>query len=240
MKNGITESEKGIHPVDAVMKSMYLKEAMSIGIDIVESEIDSLSESEILKNIPIVKTVHSIAKISLAIRDRHFLKKVLIFIASFNQGTANSEEIERRRKAAESNEKWLRREVELITIHLDRLDETEKSKITAAFYTEYINQNISWEDFREYLSVIERVFLQDFEQVLKLYEAYIQEKKVSEQAQKGINGVITKFTTELNCDRLIAVGLVSAKRTAVLSDKVRTEYSLTGLGLKLAEVLQQM
>ncbi|BDB03638.1 hypothetical protein CBOS2020_37120 (plasmid) [Clostridium botulinum] len=69
-----------MHPIDAVMKSIYLDEAKSIGIDIAENGIDSLVESELLKNIPIVKTVYPITKVSLAIREKYFLKKTLTFI----------------------------------------------------------------------------------------------------------------------------------------------------------------
>ena len=70
---------------------------------------------------------------------------------------------------------------------------------------------------------VERVFLQDFEQVLKLHEAYIQEKRAIEQAQDGAGGVVSKFTTELNCDRLIAVGLVNAKRSTLYNGGMNIE-----------------
>lgn len=50
MKNNIIESTKDIHPIDAVMKSMYLEEAMSIGMDVAENGIDSLFESDLVLN----------------------------------------------------------------------------------------------------------------------------------------------------------------------------------------------
>lgn len=227
-----------LYPIDAVMKSTFLDEFSSPGIDIAEMGIDSLLESEALKNIPIVKTVEALAKVSLAIRDKHLLKKLLIFIETLNQGTAKPEEIEKRKKAAQNNEKWLRKEIELITIHIDRLDELEKAQLSAAFYIEYINQNISWTQYREYLAIIERVFFQDFIQLLDMYDAVIQSEKVKEYIKDGFDGgVVTKMISELNCDRLIAIGLVQAKRTTMYNAKTQTDYNLTGLGLKFAEVL---
>lgn len=232
------ESSSIIHPIDSVMKSIFLENSISLGMDVAEIGIDSLLKTEEFKQIPIVKTVHSLAKISLAIRDRYLLKKVLVFINALNQGNAKAEEIEKRKKAANNNEKWLRKEIELLTIHLDRLDELEKVRITLAFYIEYINQRISWSQYREYLAIIERVFFQDFVQLLDIYDALLQEKKVSEYIEKGFDGGVSiKKINELNCDRLIAVGLVRAKRTSIYNSRMVVDYYLTGLGLKFAEVL---
>lgn len=235
--NNYSESPNMLHPIDSVMQSIFLDEFIPIGMDVAEIGIDSLLESEVLKNIPIVKTVYGLAKVSLAIRDKYLLKKLLVFIETLNQGNAKPEEIEKRKKAAENNEGWIRKEVELITIHLDRLDELEKAQITGAFYIEYVNQNISWTQYREYLAIIERVFFQDFIQLLDIHNALLQDKKVKEYIKEGSGGVVMKKISELNCDRLIAVGLVKAKHTPVFNGNILKDYDLTGLGLKLAEVL---
>lgn len=227
-----------IHPIDAVVRSVFMEEFTDIGIDIIDTSIDSFLESEILKNIPIVKTVASLAKVSLAIREKHLLKKIFIFIDTIHKGNAKEEEIKKRRQAAQNNEKWLQKEIELVTIHMDRLDELEKARITATFYIEYINQSITWNQYREYLAIIERVFLQDFVQLLNIYEAVLQKVKVEKSIEEGADGgVVTKMIKELNCDRLIAVGLVQAKRTSMYNAGVQTDYNLTELGLKFAEVL---
>lgn len=236
--NNYIGSDNTFHPVDSIMKSLFTEELVSAGIDIAEISIDDLIELEELKNIPIVNTVYGLAKTSLAIRDRFLLKKLLVFIKDLDQGKAKTEEIEKRRKAAKNNEKWLKKEVELITIHLDRLDELEKVRITSSFYIEYINQRISFSQYREYLAIIERVFFQDFMQLLDVYDALVQEKKVKEYLDNDYDGgIITKQISELNCDRLIAVGLIQAKRTPMFNGKISSDYYLTELGLKFAEVL---
>lgn len=50
-------------------------------------------------------------------------------------------------------------------------------------------------------------------------------------------GIIIKQISELNCDRLVAVGLVQAKRTPMFNGKISVDYYLTELGLKFAEIL---
>lgn len=228
-------------PIDSIAKSIFLKEFIPIGIEAAEISIDSLLESEVLKNIPIVKTVLGLAKVSLAIRDKYLLKKLFVFIEALNQGNAKPEEIEKRRKAAENNEEWISKEVELITIHLDRLDELEKAQITSAFYSEYINQDISWIQYREYLAIVERVFFQDFIQLLDIYDSVIQYEKVEEYIKAGFDGgVVGKKISKLNCDRLIAVGLVQSKITNLMyNSKIKEDYDLTELGLKFAEVVNK-
>lgn len=238
--NDYLELDNTTYPIDLVVRSIFAEEFTPIGVDIVEVGIDSLLESETLKNIPIVQTVLGLAKVSLAIRDRYFLKKILIFIKALNQGNAKPEEIEKRQKASKNDEKWLKKEIELITIHIDRLDELEKAQLTAAFYTRYINQNISWVQYREYLAIVERVFFQDFKQLLDIYDAVLQKVKVKEYIKEGLDGgVVTKIISELNCDRLIAVGLVQAKRTQAYNSRTITDYDLTTLGLRFAEVLKE-
>ena len=49
-------------------------------------------------------------------------------------------------------------------------------------------------------------------------------------------GIIIKQISELNCDRLVAVGLVQA-RTPMFNGKISVDYYLTELGLKFAEIL---
>jgi len=231
-----TDIEIGLMPVDDIMKSIFIDEAKSISIDVTEMGIDSLIESEVIRQIPIVKTVYSLSKVSFAIKEKNLLIKLILFIQALNQGNADPKEIEKRKKAADNNKKWLKKEVELITTHLDRLDEVEKAEITAAFYLEYINQKISWDEYREILAIIERIFHQDFIQLLDLHDALFQEEKAEKYVEDGFSGVVIKNIRELNCERLLAVGLVKAKRSPV-SNGIRTEYNLSWLGKKFSEVL---
>ncbi|MBM7571397.1 hypothetical protein [Aquibacillus albus] len=226
-----------LKPIDAIMKSLYIDEVKSISSDMIESGIDSFLESEVLQHIPIVKSVHSLAKVSFAIREKYLLAKTIVFIQTLNQGNANTEEIEKRKIAAENNEKWLQKEVELITFHLDRLDEVEKAKITAVFYVQYINQKISWGEYRELLAVVERVFYQDFIQLLDFHNASLEKKKVDEYISAGYDGgVVIKNIRQLKCERLLAVGLVQVQRSPV-SNGIHSDYSLSSLGQKFADVL---
>jgi hypothetical protein len=227
---------KELEPVEAVMNSLFRAEIRDLAVDLTDTGIDAIIESEMLQHIPVVRVINSFLKVTIGIRERHFLSKALLFIKNVNQGNVDEKEIEKRKIAAKNKDKWFRREIELVTIHLDRLDETEKAMITAEMYIEYINKNITWFQFREYLAIIERVFYQDFEQLLKIYDAYLQEIKVKEQIKNGDGGATTKFITELNCERLIAVGLIRPLRQPVAGG-IRSNYNLTEIGRVMAGAL---
>lgn len=47
--------------------------------DMIESGMDSFLESEELQHIPIVKSVHALAKVSFAIKEKHLLTKTIVF-----------------------------------------------------------------------------------------------------------------------------------------------------------------
>ena len=62
--NSYLQSSNTLNPIDLVMRSIFLDELTSFGIDSAEISIDSLLDSEVLKNIPIVKAVGALAKVS--------------------------------------------------------------------------------------------------------------------------------------------------------------------------------
>lgn len=227
-----------IYQIDKNDNSVLIEELISIGTDIGDAEIKMLLHSELLQNIPILKCIVSSARISQIFVTRIYLKKLFAFLQSVDCGDVNLKELEKRRKAAVNNESWLIEEVESIISHLQRLDEQKKAQIAAVFYIEYINQNITLDRFEEYLRINEKVFTQDFEQLHELYHSMTQEKIMEEKIQRGeYNFVLAKKITELNCDRLLSVGLVRVERPSTLSRNTITNYELTGLGIKFAEVL---
>lgn len=152
--------EEGLYtePVGAVAKTIFSDVAKRIGTTITEIGLDNLLKPDIVKELRIADTLKLVTKFSLAVWDRRLLKKTLTFIAALNEGNVDPKEIEKRRKAVQEKKKWIRDEIERLTIHLDRIDETQKAKLTWTFYAEYLSGTISWDGFREFMAIIERFF----------------------------------------------------------------------------------
>lgn len=107
-------------------------------VDIGELGIDFVFDDSPLKEIPVVKTIYSIAKTGIAIRDRHLLNKTLIFINKLNSNNLSSEEYNEYKSKLKEKDKNIYKELEHIVIILDKLVEKEKAVILANLYTAYL------------------------------------------------------------------------------------------------------
>lgn len=87
--------------------------------DILEVKLDSMLDDGILKDIPFISTAISIYRIGHTIHDRHYLKKLAIFIDQINRGiqdeTVRQAYIERFQK----NQKSCNQELEYVLILVD-------------------------------------------------------------------------------------------------------------------------
>lgn len=111
------------------------------------------------------------------------------------------------------------------------LEDVLKDIPVCSIYQKYLNRECSWEMFEEVSLILERFFYQDAEQLKALYRSHIKLQKKQE------NSVIATMSENNHCDRLVALGLVWQKYTAVLNGGINMEYCLTDAGLILAGAL---
>ncbi len=62
-----------------------------MAIDYSEVAIDQILENEILSELPIVKTIYNTFKVGIALKERHFAKKILSFFREFHSGNISGE-----------------------------------------------------------------------------------------------------------------------------------------------------
>ncbi|MFT5657768.1 MAG: hypothetical protein ACI9KN_001042 [Gammaproteobacteria bacterium] len=72
---------------ESMLESVARSDLKSTAQQFAEMGIDSLLDSSVLREIPIVGSVVALTSATIAIRDRLFLKKVLKFIAQIYCGT---------------------------------------------------------------------------------------------------------------------------------------------------------
>lgn len=144
-------------------------------IDTAEVVLDSFSDDEILKEIPILKYAVSAYKIVDDIRGRFFLRKLKQFINSFNSGLASEEEIEKHK--AKFFGKNRDKELSYITIMIDRYLDFEKPDILAKLYLAYLDKRISWDEFCIYSEVIDKLLRNDLKYMID-NETYITKNNI--------------------------------------------------------------
>lgn len=200
--------------------------------DLIESYADmTISElcglEDVLKDIPVCRSANT----ANTIRDYFMIQKFLAFRKKFYDGKADQKEVQRRKLAAEKKESWICPEIELLLIRIAHISDKRNVEILCSIYQKYLNRECSWEMFEEVSLILERFFYQDAEQLKALYRRHIKLQKKQE------NSVIATMSESNHCDRLVALGLVWQKYTAVLNGGINVEYCLTNAGLILAGVL---
>lgn len=139
-------------------------------MDLSEIGIDSLLDDSIFKEIPIVKTIYGVAKTGFAIREKHMLKKTLVFINQLNNnGLSNEKYIEYKEKLKNKDE-FAFKELEYALIIIDRYVELNKNIILANLYFNYIDKKIDWNQFQELSIIVDNIFLSDLEELEKIYQ----------------------------------------------------------------------
>lgn len=132
-----------MYVVTPMAESLFNDDIKDLSMDFLELELDSITDNEILREIPIVKTVCAITKTSIAIKEKFLLRKFFNFVKAFNNYDVK-EEISKRKNAIHNNEKWVYDEIEFLSVYLDDMDSDKKARILGKLYNEYLNRRINW------------------------------------------------------------------------------------------------
>lgn len=140
-----------------------------ISVDLAEIGIDSLLEESLFKEIPIVKTIYGITKTGFAIREKHMLKKTLMFISQLNNNNISNQNYQAYIQKLKSNDKNIFKELEYVLVIIDRYIEINKNNILANLYFNYVDKKITWEQFQELSIIIDNIFLVDLTELENIY-----------------------------------------------------------------------
>ena len=178
--------------------SVFDNSLSDVGIDYAELSIDSFVTNEIIKEIPILKSIIAICKIGYNIHERNLYNQTLVFLDEFNSNK-NSEKVNSHREKLKNNPQMLQDELGRILIILNRNIDIKKSKILAKLYAAYIDMDYDWETFCELSDITDKVFITD---INYLKEVYMN------------NGIKDADKITHNHDRLISIGLLTNSQRA--------------------------
>lgn len=208
-----------------------------------EMLMDELIEGDsVLKEIPIVGYFVAAGRVVLSVRDRMFLKKTLKFIKEFQSSAVNETELEKRLMALERQEDWIYSEIEIIITSLERIDRMEKTKILSEIYKAYINKELSQNEFDEFCTIMERLFIKD---IMQIHADFESKKEEFEQTPLGL-GQITVLSETRYLEitgRLLALGLMYITANVEKGLRVGTnilKYEVSKKGEKYAEILSRI
>lgn len=185
------------------LSSSISSEVLKASADIVEIGLDAIIDDGVLRDIPIISTVISVFKVGSNIRDLHYLKKLGVFINSFNQGMINENQRQEYRDKICNNEQS--KELEYILVILDRYINQKKASMLAKCFLAYLDSDINWDGFTKFAETIDRFLPGDYQLLVDGEKSGISYKNIND-------GLL----------RLVSQGLMVSKSTAPESNQKGT------------------
>lgn len=163
--------EKDTQRGSAVVNVLKSDSLVGIGKEYLELGIDTVLESGVLKDVPLVNTIVGICGAAGSLRDQLLANKLLRFISQLSE-VPKEERIAMVAKLNEDDKFSGRAGAAVIEI-LDRMESDKKPEYAAKFFSAYARNEISFDELRRILVALERVPSFDIEKLKKFSKATI-------------------------------------------------------------------
>ncbi len=140
--------------------SESIAKGIDIAVDFTENNIDELLDNQVLKSIPIIKTILAGTNVVVTINQRHQIKKMLIFMQNLESHKNDSSVIKMKNKIL-SDPYYLQKETELSLIVLDKIVEAKKAKLLAAAFYLLVSEKITSDEYMEIALIVEQIYYND-------------------------------------------------------------------------------
>jgi hypothetical protein len=137
----------------------------NVTIDLAETFSDALLNDGILKDIPIIGTIVGLTKAALSLNERLIIKKLIYFISELNDI-----DIEKRNKLIseiDNSEKVQIKVGEKLLYIIDKSEDHITAKYIAVIFKSFLNEEISYSEFLRCSTIVQKMFIQDFEQFIE-------------------------------------------------------------------------
>lgn len=131
------------------LSSELIEPSIDLAIDYSELALDTIFDEGVLEEIPIIKTIVSTYKIGNSIKERHFAKKIALFLQEFYSNEIDENRLTKFRENFAQDEKYRNKVMEQISIYNDRFIDNQKSKILANLFASYIEDKMDWNYYLE-------------------------------------------------------------------------------------------
>ena len=147
---------------DETLKDSNLAE---INADLYEVLIDSFLKDGIVKDIPIIGTILKLSKFSMSLKEHLFLKKIIYFISELKDISPK----DRNKMISELDESKVHRIKvgEKLIYIIDKCEDHVSTEYVAKFFKSFLLNKISYSDFLRCTSIIQNIFIEDFECFVK-------------------------------------------------------------------------
>lgn len=132
--------------IKSVFDSIY-NNGKDVLIDYPGICIDDVLNNDVLKQIPIVKTVLAVANVGLQLKEKYFIIKFYKFLLKLKKNDISSELMCKHRKILSNNKKRFNKEMQVLSLFINEHKFDGQSERLANIYTKLIEEKIDWELF---------------------------------------------------------------------------------------------
>lgn len=165
--------EKDTQRGSAVVKVMRSDSVASLGKELLEVGVDSVLESGVLKDIPLVNSLFGIFDAAGSFRDQLLVNKLVRFISQLSD--ISQEERTAMVEKLNEKDKFSGRAGAAIIEIIDRMESERKPEYAAKFFAAYARSEISFEELRRILVALERIPSFDIEKLKNFSNGNIKE-----------------------------------------------------------------
>lgn len=156
--------------------SNLLEVCEDVTIDYLEIGVDALTNSKIIEDIPVVKTVYSLIKLPLTIFNAVYMKK-LIYFCYYMKEIPKSKRVEFVNKAVYEDKNFC----ESLLIMLDRMDHFDKTQLLRNLFRAYGHRDgIDYSTFRRFSYILNQTYVDDL---------YFLRNHISDEYIGGVNAM---------------------------------------------------
>lgn len=131
--------------------------------------LDTLTTSDVLRDLPLFKTVSTIYSLVNIVKAKRFHKKLRVFLDEMRYRNASKDETQAFRDKFGADRNYREQVLEHITEQIDQFDSEYKAKILARLFVSFTQEHLSWREFldlsfalnRSHIIALERLASQD-------------------------------------------------------------------------------
>jgi hypothetical protein len=145
----------------SIVNSISLKEPLS---DIAESFLDTVTENEFVKNLPVVGWFVKSVGVVDNIKTKFLVQKILHFLQGIS--SIAEEELQSFEKKYLSSQKNIDKFYESLLISIDRLNHVDKSILMSSLFKSLISGKIDEAFFLRSSNILENIYIEDLKEYL--------------------------------------------------------------------------
>ncbi|AFZ57688.1 hypothetical protein H6G54_17170 [Anabaena cylindrica FACHB-243] len=162
--------EENLSPEQSIIKTISEAGMRDTGFDIAEVFLDDKLlenlQDETLSNIPIIKSIYSLVKSGIAVRDYLFLKKILYFISGFKEV---DDEFRKSLEDKYTDPKYRQNMGQELFNALSRFDQLRKADALFKVFAAYIRDEINYQQFSQYSYILQNIDLNNLRILTDFY-----------------------------------------------------------------------